>query len=57
MNTPKKGKLLIASQGTGLDDPWDFERKRKFPCQYSRLRWGDLDGQEGIELVIAPLFD
>ena len=55
MNTPKKGKLLMARQGTGLDDPWNFERKRDIPSIH-RLRWGDLDGREGLELVIAPLF-
>ena len=26
MNTPTKGKLLLAGQGSGLDDPWTLKR-------------------------------
>jgi FG-GAP-like repeat len=55
MNSPKKGKLLIAGQGSTLDDPWTFQRIADIGSIH-RLRWGDLDGREGLELVIAPLF-
>jgi len=55
MNTPTKGRLLLAAQGTGLDDPWTFQRVADIGSIH-RLRWGDLDGKNGLELMIAPIF-
>ncbi len=55
MNTPTKGKLLLAGQGSGLDDPWTFKRIRDVGSIH-RLRWGDPDGRDGLVLIIAPLF-
>ncbi len=55
MNTPTKGKLLLAGQGSGLDDPWTFKRIGDIGSIH-RLRWGDLDGRDGLDLIIAPLF-
>jgi hypothetical protein len=55
MNTPKTGKLLMAVQGGGIDEPW-----RLVPLvdigSIHRLRWGDLDGDGRRDLVIAPIF-
>jgi hypothetical protein len=55
MNTPTKGKLLIASQGSGLDDPWTFLPIASIGSIH-RLRWGDIDGRDGLDLIIASLF-
>jgi hypothetical protein len=55
MNTPTKGKLLLAKQGSGLDDPWTIPNRRGIGSIH-RLRWGDVDGKDGLDLIIAPLF-
>lgn len=55
MNAPKKGKLLIARQGSGLDDPWTFRRIADIGSIH-RLRWGDVDGRDALDLIIAPIF-
>jgi FG-GAP-like repeat len=55
MNTPTRGKLLLAIQGATLDDKWTFKPIADVPSIH-RLRWGDLDGDGKIELVVAPLF-
>jgi FG-GAP-like repeat len=55
MNSPTKGKLLLAGQGVRLDDPWTFKRIRDIGSIH-RLRWGDPDGRGGLDLIIAPLF-
>jgi hypothetical protein len=55
MNAPTKGKLLLAGQGSGLDDPWTFKTLRDIGSIH-RLRWGDVDGKDGLDLIIAPLF-
>jgi FG-GAP-like repeat len=55
MNTPKKGKLLMAEQGSALDDPWTLKRISDIGSIH-RLRWGDPDGRGGLDLIIAPLF-
>src|SRR5262249_53543441 len=55
MNTPSKGKLLLAVQGRGADDRW-----RHVPIadigSIHRLRWGDVDGDQRLDLVVAPIF-
>jgi hypothetical protein len=66
MNEPTKGKLLLATQGEGLDDPW-----RVTPIadvgSIHRLRWGNFPGRpralatsvtfdKRLELVVAPIF-
>ncbi len=55
MNTPAKGKLLLAGQGSGLDDSWTLKKILDIGSIH-RLRWGDLDGRDGLDLIIAPLF-
>ncbi len=55
MNTPMKGKLLIARQGRGLDDPWTIQKIADIGSIH-RLRWGDTDGRDGLDLIIAPIF-
>jgi hypothetical protein len=55
MNTPTRGKLLLAIQGATPDDKWTFKPIADVPSIH-RLRWGDLDGDAKIELVVAPIF-
>ena len=55
MNEPMRGKLLLAVQGTGIDDPW-----RLIPVaevgSIHRLRWGDINGDTKLDLIVAPIF-
>jgi hypothetical protein len=55
MNTPTRGKLLLAIQGATPDDKWTFKPIGDVPSIH-RLRWGDLDGDYKPELVVAPIF-
>jgi hypothetical protein len=55
MNSPTKGKLLMAAQGRSLGDTWTIRPIAEIGSIH-RLRWGELDGQNGLELIIAPLF-
>ncbi len=55
MNTPATGKLLVARQGAGPDDPWKLEPIADVPSIH-RLRWGDVDGDKRLDLVVAPIF-
>jgi FG-GAP-like repeat len=55
MNKPKQGKLLLAKQGRGLDDPWTIVPIGEIPSIH-RLRWGAVTGKKQLDLIIAPLF-
>ncbi len=55
MNTPTRGKLFLASQGATLDDPWTLRHVADVPSIH-RLRWGDIDGDDKPELIVAPIF-
>jgi FG-GAP-like repeat len=55
MNTPTTGKLLLAEQGRGLDDPWKLLPIADIGSIH-RLRWGDINGDKQPDLVIAPIF-
>jgi hypothetical protein len=55
MNAPAKGKLVLAVQGRGLDDPWKLNPIADLGSIH-RLRWGDVDGDGRLELVVAPIF-
>ncbi len=55
MNRPDRGKLLLAVQGRGPDDPWKLMPIGEIDSIH-RLRWGDVDGDRKLELVVAPLF-
>jgi hypothetical protein len=55
MNSPNKGKLALATQGQGLNDPWTTRFLRDIGSIH-RLRWGDVDSTGGRDLIIAPLF-
>jgi len=55
MNQPRRGKLLLASQGASLDSPWNITPIADFSSIH-RLRWGDLDGDGKLDLVVAPIF-
>jgi hypothetical protein len=55
MSEPTKGKLALAVQGSGPDAPW-----RLVPIadvgSIHRLRWGDIDGDRKLDLIVAPIF-
>jgi FG-GAP-like repeat len=58
MNEPTKGKLLLATQGKTLDDPWAVTRIADIGSIH-RLRWawGDSDGRSRpVMLFVAPIF-
>ena len=55
MNQPTKGKLLLAVQGRGVDDPWNLVPIRDIGSIH-RLRWGDVDEDKRLDLVVAPIF-
>ena len=66
MNEPTKGKLLLATQGEGLDDPWKVTPVADLGSIH-RLRWGTVIGtprvlsnsvvfEKKLELVVAPIF-
>jgi hypothetical protein len=55
MNRPTIGKLLMARQGNTPDDPWTL-RPIADVDSIHRLRWGDVDGDKRLDLVVAPIF-
>ncbi len=55
MNVPTRGKLLLAIQGDKPDDPWTFKPVADVPSIH-RVRWGDIDGDGRLDLVVAPIF-
>jgi hypothetical protein len=55
MNQPRHGKLLLATQGASLDAPWKPTPVADVPSIH-RLRWGDLDRDGKLDLVVAPIF-
>ena len=55
MNTPTKGKLLLALQGKSVDDPWKLVPMADVGSIH-RLRWGDVTGDGKLDLVVAPIF-
>ncbi len=55
MNQPARGKLLLAVPGRRLEDPWTLSPIVDI-ASIHRLRWGDVDGDKRLELVVAPLF-
>jgi hypothetical protein len=55
MNEPTKGKLALAVQGGGPDDPWTVRPIADLGSIH-RLRWGDVAGDRRPELVVAPIF-
>ena len=56
MNEPKRGKLLLAIQGKGRDDPWTMTPVTDVGSIH-RLRWGKVAASgTKLELVVAPIF-
>src|SRR5262249_1841023 len=55
MNEPKKGKLLLATQGRTIDDPWRLMPLGEIPSIH-RLRFADVDGDQKLDVVVAPIF-
>ena len=55
MNEPTKGKLLVASQGKTLDDPWIVAEVGDVPSIH-RLRWASVSHPKKLDLVVAPIF-
>ena len=55
MNEPQRGKLALAVQGSGSDEPWKLVPIADLGSIH-RLRWGDIDGDTKLDLVVAPIF-
>jgi hypothetical protein len=55
MNEPARGKLLLAVQGPRVDDAWKLVPIADVGSIH-RLRWGDVDGDTKLDLVVAPIF-
>jgi hypothetical protein len=55
MNQPKKGKLLVAVQGRGVDDPWTLMPVADIGSIH-RLRSGDVDHDDRPDLIVASIF-
>lgn len=55
MNQPKRGKLLLARQGASPDDAWTLTEVAQIGSIH-RVRWGDVDGDGTLDLVVAPIF-
>lgn len=55
MNQPKRGKLALATQGEGADDPWTLREIGAFGSVH-RIRWGDWNGDGQADLIAAPIF-
>jgi hypothetical protein len=55
MNRPTTGKLLIARQGKSSDDAWTLQPIADVSSIH-RLRWGDVDRNKRLDLVVAPIF-
>ncbi len=55
MNQPTKGKLGLAIQGKGPDEPWTFKPIADFGSIH-RVRWAHLEGIHPFDLVVAPIF-
>jgi len=55
MNAPRKGKLLLATQGRSADDRWTLTQLADVGSIH-RLRFGDVDGDQKLDLVVAPIF-
>jgi hypothetical protein len=55
MNAPKRGKLLLHHFGESIDDRGADDDLGAFPSIH-RLRWGNVDGDEHSDLVVAPIF-
>jgi hypothetical protein len=55
MTQPKRGKLGLAVQGSSPDGPWTFTTIADVPSIH-RLRWGDVDLDKRLDLVVAPIF-
>ena len=55
MNEPKRGKLLLAIQGRGIEDAWTT-RDVAHLGSIHRIRWGDWDGDGRPDLFEAPIF-
>jgi hypothetical protein len=55
MNQPRKGKLLLATQGNATDEGWSVKPIADLGSIH-RLRWGRIGGDARLDLVVAPIF-
>jgi hypothetical protein len=55
MNEPARGKLALAVQGGSTDDAWKLVPIADVGSIH-RLRWGYVDGDTKLDLVVAPIF-
>ena len=55
MNEPARGKLGWRCRAGGSDEPWKLVPIADIGSIH-RLRWGDIDGDTKLDLVVAPIF-
>ena len=55
MSQPTQGKLALAVQGSSIDDPWKLIPIADVGSIH-RLRWGDVNGDTKLDLIVAPIF-
>jgi hypothetical protein len=55
MNAPGRGKLALAVPWRDSVESWDLLPVGDQPSIH-RVRWGDLDGDGRLDLVVAPIF-
>ncbi|MDX2035201.1 MAG: VCBS repeat-containing protein [Isosphaeraceae bacterium] len=55
MNQPRKGKLMLAKTDDPIAGTWSFREIAEIGSIH-RLRWGDVDGDRRLDLVVAPIF-
>jgi FG-GAP-like repeat/Aldos-2-ulose dehydratase, beta-propeller domain len=55
MSAPVKGKLLLATRGRSANDRWTLTPLADVGSIH-RLRFGDVDGDQNLDLVVAPIF-
>jgi hypothetical protein len=54
LDKPTQGKLVLASQGAETDRPWMLRPIAEVGSIH-RLRFGDVDGDRRLDLIVAPI--
>jgi len=55
MNEPVHGRIVLATQGSDPEGAWTIKPIADVGSAH-RLRWGDVDGDRRLDLIVAPIF-